>query len=159
LPDGIWAGEYFVNGVPEGGDQQLAALFAYWLTLGKASKLPRRRDFDPTEVPNLLTNIALLDVIQVPFRFKYRLMGDRVIQLREGNHTGQWLHDIYPNFDQSTTYRRIISVVETRQPIWCIGQPTHHSRNEFRLREVIHLPFAEDGETVDLLLSAVLVHR
>ena len=159
MPDGIWAGEHFVNGAPEGGDQRLKALFAYWVTLGKAVNLPRRTDFDPTEVPRLLAKIALQDVVRDPIRFRYRLMGSDVIQLRESNHTGQWLHEIYPNFEQSITYKRLVTVVEERRSIWCIGQPTHHSRSEFRLRELLHLPFADDGKSVDTLLTAVLVHR
>jgi hypothetical protein len=86
-------------------------------------------------------------------------MGSDVIQLRESNHTGQWLHEIYPNPKQSITYKRLATVAEERRSIWCIGQPTHHSRSEFWLRELLHLPFADDGESVDRLLTTVLVHR
>ena len=89
MPDGIWTGEHFVNGMPEGGEQRLKAPFAYWLTLGKAANLPRRTDFRSTEVPRMLAKVALQDVVRDPIRFRYRLMGSDVIQLREANHTGQ----------------------------------------------------------------------
>ena len=159
MPDRIWAGEHFVNGVQEVGDQRRKALFAYSLTFGKAANLPRRNDFDTTEVRRLLAKIELQDVVRDPIHLRYRLMGSDVIQLRESNHTGQQLHKIYQNFEQSITYKRLATVVEERRSIWCIGRPTHQSRSACRLRELLHLPFAADGESVDTLLTAVLVRR
>lgn len=159
LTDGDWLGDFYIGGVPDGGDHRLSYLYQYWLSLHPQQGLPARERFDPVEVPKLLTRIAMQDVVCNPIRFRYRLMGSDVAQLREADNTGKWVHEIYPNFDESPVYKRLTTVIEQRRAVWCIGQPAYHSRNEFRLREVLHLPFASDGETIDIILSAVIVHR
>ncbi|MAW54884.1 MAG: hypothetical protein CMM69_05450, partial [Rhodospirillaceae bacterium] len=61
----------------------------YSLTLGNAANLPRRNDFDTTEVRRLLAKIELQDALRDHINFRYQLMGSDVIQLRGSNHTGQ----------------------------------------------------------------------
>src|SRR5580658_1065080 len=50
----------FIN---EPRDPNLHALYAYWNTLRGGRPLPRRADIDPTEIPKLLPQILMYDVV------------------------------------------------------------------------------------------------
>src|SRR4051794_5327847 len=62
---------------PETAHPKTIRLYEYWLRkMPRAGLLPSRRDIDPTDIPALLDNIWLLDVVGAPRRFRFRLIGD-----------------------------------------------------------------------------------
>lgn len=56
-------------------DPLLQRAFAYWDGKRAGRSLPARGDIEPTEIPALLPNIFLVDVLEAPPRFHLRLMG------------------------------------------------------------------------------------
>ena len=56
-------------------DPLLQRAFAYWDAKRAGHLLPSRADIEPTEIPGLLPNIFLVDVLYGPPRFHLRLMG------------------------------------------------------------------------------------
>src|SRR5712672_2729662 len=62
---------------PETAHPKTIRLYKYWRQkAARAGMLPDRRDIDPTDIPTLLDNIWLLDVVGTPRRFRFRLIGD-----------------------------------------------------------------------------------
>jgi hypothetical protein len=56
--------------------------------------VPLRSDFDPAEARELLPNMVIMDVEQEPLRFRYRLVGTRVVEFNNLEFTGRYLGTI-----------------------------------------------------------------
>jgi hypothetical protein len=64
-------------------------LHAYWLHQRdkRGGLLPQRGDIAPDQIKDLLPNIMIVDVERDPMRFRYRLVGTRVVRIqRRGIH-------------------------------------------------------------------------
>src|SRR5512134_1128852 len=74
--------------------QRVRRLHAYWRAKAEMrGSVPQRRDFDPVELPDLLPNLMLLDVEPSPLRFRYRLVGTRVVDFSYDDFTGTYLDE------------------------------------------------------------------
>lgn len=58
---------------------ELEALEAYWVGIRGDDPFPPRERLDPAEIRGFLPHIALVDVLDDPRDFRYRLMGEAVI--------------------------------------------------------------------------------
>ncbi len=133
-------------------------LFAYWRSKAAPERLPRRGDLDPLDMRSALGNLAVVEVHREPLRFRYRLHGASMAALDGFDMTNKWL-DEHPVPQArgriASSWRR---AAERRQLI-------HGFRDCFadirpRRYEVLVLPLAEDGLTVDkLLVMQILVDR
>jgi hypothetical protein len=56
--------------------------------------IPLRADFDPAHLRELLANIVVIEVEQDPLRFRYRLVGTRVVEFNNLDFTGLYLGTI-----------------------------------------------------------------
>ena len=78
-----------------------------------------RRDMDPLDItPKLLPWIMILDVEEAPRRFRYRLVGTRVVELLDRDLTGRYLDDqrnLGPVIDE--ILRRYNIVADTGEPL------------------------------------------
>lgn len=113
--------------------------------------LPRRSDIAPDQIRDLLPYIMIVDVEHDPMRFRYRLVGTRVVEYNGFEFTGRYLGEIgWPEEQELITSYR--SVVETRVPIfgaldWELVTGTV-GRCEFA-----RFPLSEDGATVTQVLA------
>lgn len=74
--------------------ERLRRLHEYWRAkAGAEGSVPRRRDIDPAEFPDLLPNLMLVDVEHSPLRFRYRLVGTRVVDFSYHDFTGTYLDE------------------------------------------------------------------
>lgn len=58
------------------------------------SVVPLRAEVDPTELRELLPNVVIIEVGQEPLRFRYRLVGTRVVEFNKQDFTGLYLGTI-----------------------------------------------------------------
>jgi hypothetical protein len=68
---------------------------AYWERKRGARQMPARRDLDPTEIPHLLANVVLAEVLAgeaVDFRF--RVVGDAIRSRAHENIAGRRISEI-----------------------------------------------------------------
>lgn len=139
---------------------KIRELHAYWRSIHPPDRrLPGRQHFNPLAVTPLLPNIWLLDVIREPLRFRYRLVGTRIVDTLGGERTGQWLHEAHPEFDPSAPrFSHYTQVARSGEPGWRRGKPILMSYVE-RCAELerIFLPLAADGVTVDVILAMTLM--
>jgi hypothetical protein len=144
------------DGVPLNCHPIIQHAFAYWRSIHLDQGLPGRQHLDPTEIPHLLAHIRLLDVVGEPPRFRVRLSGTHVETYLGRARPGEWFDMLFENFESTPTYGSFMAAVETRQPNWRSGLCELKSGDTFLPVERIQLPFASDGETVDMIMVCVV---
>lgn len=73
----------------------LMAAFDYWARQSAGRLLPRRRDIDPVDIPNLLSILMLVEVLPSG-RYRYRLIGTENADAFGMNATGRHLDEVLP---------------------------------------------------------------
>lgn len=136
--------------------EKIREMIAYWHAIHPAEGLPGRQHFDPIDIPRLLPNLRMVDVEGRPPRFKTRLMGTVLLDFFGEEHTGHYFDDLYPKFKQSKTYQDLYDVVANRRPNWRRGEPGLVYEKDFVTVERVYLPLAEDGSTVDMIVTCIL---
>lgn len=132
---------------------RIRRLYSYWSGLHQAGPetLPRRSDISPDQIRDLLPNIMIVDVERNPMRFRYRLVGTRVVEYNGVEFTGRYLGEIGWE-EERDLLDSYVGVVETRRPVfgslvWDLvtGRP---GRCEFA-----RLPLSEDNNVVSQILA------
>ena len=119
----------------------------YWKARHSAQyAVPLRAAFDPTELRELLPNIVVIEVEQAPLRFRYRLVGTRVVEFNKLDFTGSYLGTIGWDEEQQIL-DACAEVVASKQPLcgcysWTLKNGTI-GKCEFGT-----FPFSQDGEAV-----------
>lgn len=73
----------------------LHRLSEYWHSKrAEGQPIPYRRDIDATELRDLLPLISIADVEYEPLRFRYRLVGTRVVEYNHQEFTGKYLGEV-----------------------------------------------------------------
>ncbi len=133
------------------------ALFECWQAMHPAHGLPGRQHFDPGSVVELLPNIVLVDVHREPLRFRYRLLGSGVDSIQGRSLSGLWLDEAYAGAaNGAVLIDEYTRVATTGTPRWWRGPPRVVPFPGCRLVEVLRLPLASDGTTVDMVLGMAL---
>lgn len=136
-------------------DPRLQEGFDYWrrkaASAGRA--MPARRDIDPGEIPRLLPDVMLVDVLPGG-RYRYRLIGTANTDAHGINASGRYLDEVLPGPD----YRdHVIGLydecVRSRRPLYSESLfISPGSRVAERHTKVLFMPLAEDGETVNIVM-------
>jgi hypothetical protein len=133
----------------------LHRLYDYWGARCRDDRLPSRADIDPVDLPYLLGNLLLVDVLRGPLRFRYRLVGTNLSGRLPFDMTGRMV-DEHPDAE----FRRVALGVYAQIAI--TGRPIGVHRDALidkrvRRYDALHLPLATDGKTVDMILVAMRV--
>jgi hypothetical protein len=128
-------------------------LYSYWESRCRARgvSMPRRGDVDPDQVRDLLPNMMIVEVEREPLRFRYRLVGTRVVEYNGLEFTGRYLGEIgWP--EEQDLFDGYVRVIEGRRPIFgslAWGLTTGRvGRCEFT-----RLPLSEDDTVVSQILA------
>jgi hypothetical protein len=128
----------------------LHRLYDYWRARCRDGRLPARADIDPLELPYVLGNLLLVDVLREPLRFRYRLVGTNLAGRLPFDMTGRMV-DEHPDAE----FRRVAlgvyaQVASTGKPIGVHRDVMIDKR--VRRYDALHLPLAADGTAVDMIL-------
>ena len=132
----------------------------YWQSIHPSpGVIPGRQHFDPLAIAPLLPSIWLVDVVRPPIRFRYRLVGTRIVEALGQEVTGQWLDEAHPDFGPNLrSYQDYVSVAEEKRPSWRRGKPIFMAYAEACVAlERLLLPLARDGSTVDLIAALTIL--
>ena len=140
------------GGLPTDTDPMIDEIVAYWRSLNHASVLPDRQEIDPTQFPRHLSGISLLDVERNPWRFRFRLLGDDLVDHHSANLTGRWMDDVFPHFPGTRTELDLIATAESQAPVYRRGKPLMTYEKSFVEIERIMLPFRNGGAEIGLIL-------
>src|SRR5690348_16758606 len=98
---------------------RIQRLYAYWQQqcTQRGGDLPGRGDIAPDQIRDLLPNIMIVDVERSPLRFRYRLVGTRVVEYNGIEFTGRYLGEIgWP--EEQGMIASYMSVVDERRPVF-----------------------------------------
>lgn len=145
--------------VPEDAHPDIWRFVRYWQSIQPPDRLPGRAHFDPLDIPSLLPNIRLLDVVDGgPFRYRIRLIGTAHVKQLGYDPTGLWYETITNWFENSIVERDLTQVCRLNEPVYRKGLTIVPYETGTKVIERVHVPFARDGHTVDLIMSLTLFH-
>jgi hypothetical protein len=134
-----------------GKDQRL--LLDYWLAKRGDRRMPARADIDPAELVSLLPNLMLVDVAGDPARFRFRLVGTRVVRASGEDRTGHFF-DEYPFFRAYPSvldqYRQVANEVEPLLATEIFFNREHGTAYDV---ERLLLPLGQNESRADMLLA------
>jgi hypothetical protein len=136
----------------------LRLLYEYWLGKCRSRPMPGRPDIDPTELPGRLwEHLTLIDVVHdaASMRFRYRLIGEGLIEALGRNPTGGYFDTTLPHEGGYRAYVIDVyrTVVETRKPYYTASTYTLAAQSVPMLTKRVVLPLSADGRTVNMTLS------
>lgn len=115
--------------------------------------MPRRADIDPIELRGLLPFVYLLDV-EGPSRYRYRLIGQDIIDNLKNNATGRAVDQDLFGDGAGEILAMYDHVVEHRIPVINRGR-AFWVDNFWRRYVSLILPLSSDGVRVDKMLGVM----
>ncbi len=144
---------------------ELQEFLDYWLSKhGPQGQLPSRAQIDPSEIPTLLTGIALYDVERVNsalgYRFKYRLLGTRHSAMNQADFSGRYVEDVHYPDEAVPIVGAFSLVVERKLPhYWHRDRISRRDPSARVPYERIVVPLAADGVNVNMLFAHFVFHN
>jgi hypothetical protein len=129
--------------------------YGYWRGKQGDRLFPARADFDPLlEIPKLVRNMMLLDVLHEPLDFRYRLIGDKLRHHMAENWVGRRWSEIEQQRAPNPIWLHHQWVVENREPRFI--RPNYVGpHKQFLFIESAVLPLGNDPDRVDMLMLFV----
>jgi hypothetical protein len=127
-------------------------IHAYWLAKRGQRRMPARQDIDPVEIPKLLRNMMLIDVFHDPLKFRYRLIGTRVVDATGENRTGKCFDSVEFFAANPIVWEQYAAAVAGGAPVHSL-EPFRRldTGTEYEVERLL-LPLSSDGVTVDMIL-------
>jgi len=133
-------------------DARMEAAYRYWRRKAGARIMPRRADIDPTEIPKLLPDVMLVDVMP-DGRYRYRLIGTENARAHGINATGRYLDEVLPGIEYKAHVIRLYDEsVRKRRALYseCLFLSPELRAAE-RHSKVLFLPLSQDGDNVNIV--------
>lgn len=134
----------------------LTKLYDYWLSKSAGGQIPSRAQIDPLDVPDLLSIIFLIDVIEGPdgTEFRFRLVGSKIVEVVGWDPTGQSFTSFYDedNLEQMISIYR--GVAQSGEPFLNNSTAPFSNKDYIRMVRLL-LPLSEDGRRVDMILGCL----
>ncbi|EWY36124.1 hypothetical protein N825_29655 [Skermanella stibiiresistens SB22] len=142
--------------------------FGYWHRIRAGRPMPSRADLDPLDIPSLLSNMVLVDVIHLPAKsgsppplergpsvdFQFRLIGTEIASRSAHDYTGRRFDDI-PHMAAGTPFwRRHEDVVSQKRPLFG-ALPYVGPDRTVRTCHNLLAPLSRDGTVVNMILTFV----
>ncbi|HUN48254.1 MAG TPA: PAS domain-containing protein [Stellaceae bacterium] len=145
--------------MPATAHHKIRKLYDYWRGIAaSAGRLPGRRHIDPLDIPTLLENIWLLDVVGAPPQFRFRLIGSALQRMGIPGKVGDFVDQLLPTGGDDPVMEDFRRAARDRVPVWFRGKArVPHTTEMFEL-ERLYLPLAADGSTVDMLLCMTVFY-
>ena len=124
------------------------AFYRYWDSLhSRDCFAPKWADFDPTDIPSLLANVFLFSVYNKPLRFRFRLMGENILNAGGPGRPGLWVDEVPPTVQGVHLEQILVQVVKDNAPKWYKGPPMLVHHRQVKLLEGVMVPFASSNDT------------
>jgi hypothetical protein len=134
-------------------DAQLRKALAYWDRKRGERRMPRRADIDPVDMPSLLSNVRLVEVVG-PGQYRYRLVGTEVEQFHGGlKFKDRFVHEALPPPLADHVIPVYDECVRERRPLYLENTfLTPDKQRVARHSKVLFLPLSEDDTTASMVL-------
>lgn len=135
---------------------RLAAFIRYMLEIHPADRLPSRGDFNPMKIPTLLSGVVLVAVERSAdrVRFQMKVVGQNVVDASPVPTQNRYLDEIVAELPGAgVIIDSRMKVLETGHAYLRQGPPTMPFTFKMTVLEYVHCPLAEDGRTIDQIIS------
>jgi len=136
-------------------ENKLRRLFEYWQARSTDGVVPSRRDIDPLDIPELLPNIFLLDVIGDAEDFIFRLAGTLIEDAFSMTLRGKSISETEEASGTPIPVAHHIEVARGGGPRYREGMMVMSGREHWKIHRLL-LPLSSDGETVDVLMGGAV---
>jgi hypothetical protein len=135
----------------------LRQLLDYWLRLKGDRSRPRKREFDPVDLPpRVLPRLLLIEFMEGAGNYRLRLMGTYLRDTYGREFTWcRLVDDEMPGVTKSTTYELLGVMARTGEPQYSLGPTKFHFFDTYSLVEQVLLPLADDNERLAFAIGAV----
>jgi hypothetical protein len=133
----------------------LQRLYRDWETRRHGRAFPARADFDVLDLGYIIGSLSLLDVLYDPLRFRFRVHASRVTERVGYEMTGKDLDALPAREMRDMVHEHYAAMIQQRAPL---VQMRDRQMVDDRILscEVLALPLASDGETIDMMMSGVV---
>lgn len=139
--------------VPRISDARVRALYEFWLARSEMTRVPTRRELDPTQIPSVLSIVWLYELEEETDRFRCRLAGESIGDRYGGSIRGRYVEDILGSEvgrEVDAHYRRILDLPALGHSVGRVYSPIGRTG----LGERILLPLCDDEGRHRLVLGA-----
>jgi len=133
--------------------RRLSNALAYWNRLRRDRRMPTRGDVDPVDLRALLQHVYLIDV-EGPSRYRYRVIGQDIIDNLKDNATGKLVDSDLFGDGAAEILRMYDHVVLNGVPVINRGR-AFWVDNSWRRYVSLILPLSPDGTTVDKIMGVM----
>jgi hypothetical protein len=131
-------------------DETLKRLYRYWIERRGTRRYPSRDDIDPLDFAYAVGRVSLVDVLEDPRRFRYRLVSTTLTARLGYEMTGKFLDEIPGSEMRAYTERIYTTAMERLAPLHLRDDSLMDGR---RWRhEALILPLSPDGRAVNMLM-------
>lgn len=131
----------------------LRRLYELWRARRGERQFPARADFCPHDFAFALGDLSLIDVVRDPLRFRVRLQGSHSSGRLGWDITGRFFDDIPDPEYRALTIAAYQRIVDERRPRREVREAVLDNRSH--RYEIIWLPLAADGTTIDMIMACV----
>jgi len=135
-------------------DSVLKPAYDYWRSKRGDRTMPRRRDIDPTEIPRLLPNVQITEILDGGKRIRYRLAGSAIIGAYGSELTGKYFDEVFTGERLKFVEDNYRIMCERNRPVLVVNR-YHSARNVELICNRLIMPLSEDGTTVNQCLTAM----
>lgn len=135
-------------------DPILGEALSYWNRQRRNRAMPARRDIDPLDVPRLLPNLQLVEVLEGGRRFRYRLVGTALVNAFGSEYTGKYLDELFSDERRQVAHHVFRTVCETRRPMF-LRNSYGTRKNVQMVANRLYMPLSQDGRTVNLIMGCL----
>jgi hypothetical protein len=135
---------------------QLRTLVELWAHRRRGNAFPSRADFSDEDLRPWFGNLLMVDVVDGPHRFRFRLMGTSLVEAACRELTGKFFDEADIRGYEPDVLDDYAEVVRNRAPVCKTRQydPVPGTfMDQWRLYERLLLPLATDGQTIDRILG------
>lgn len=129
-------------------------LLRYWIRIRGDAPMPRRSAFDPVDIPRLLPNINLFEVVPPDNRLIARVVGTRIVEFYGGDYTGKYLDEIDFGSSRDAVLDHHRSALAAAVPM-AFDHDFWNVRGALFAMERLILPLSEDGDRVSHLVAGL----
>ena len=124
-------------------------LWRWWSASDRHPVPPRRKDFDPIEVPQALPGITIFDIERDPWRLRVRIVGTRIVEETGRDTTGVYLDQLE---HAELVVARARWAAEHRCPYFMSAAPVTWTSRKYKHYSALALPLVDaSGQTCMIL--------
>jgi hypothetical protein len=125
--------------------------YDYWRAKRAGRSMPRRSDIDPADIPTLLPNILITEMLEEGTRYRYRLAGSAVTEAFGRSLTGQYVDEIMTGPYREFITRLYRDIYLDRRCIFCESRYANGVKHGLSTKRLF-MPLSNDDRVVDQVL-------